>query len=561
MKKYPSTEVESRAVSLVKELFIGKYGEITTNISENDKTPLTDGSIFYKNSRFYVQVKGSEKNKSNSVDKKYVQFAGNNDLIFFHCSKVWDKPIIMYKILIPEEIIQGSAYEKIQKSYALDFTEFEYLNFKKELDDLIIKRYKYKTVNDLTEFFKQIKNGTFTLKSNHKRGKFNKKSKISQMKALTENNIGIKYFLEFASDNLYLEHKAQKEEKVIGNKKIEYTILQDLDGNIKLEIGENYIQYIKPLKDISGELKISFSFFDSNNSTNPVEIENFILLLEGLKQMPDKKVEKYIKKVESEFNDYKDFFEWYEFGNFEQYVQSLSLDRNQYIMSLLDFYLENKKNTYDKNSLIFKNYIYNSKIKFLFVIGDKEKNPLVDFSTCTFSIHDNNSNFKDSYLNFIGIFHYLKDPMNAFEYINLDIKQTFINYFSNKNLVPDNNRSKKEFFSDSAKSFILLLAIFFYIYSKDHEIYDFIEHELCTSIENDINFINYIQLKRHANYELNIDEMKRLEILKTNNDPEIKLCSLILLEEKGQIEQFNKLELARKKEFMKYPIYRLYKKN
>ncbi len=89
--------IEKKACRVVEELLddiIASNKDLVFNISSNDKTPITDGFIRYKNNEIAIQLKGTKTNSTSyKVSDSYKNYVKNNNLLFIFVAGINpDKP-------------------------------------------------------------------------------------------------------------------------------------------------------------------------------------------------------------------------------------------------------------------------------------------------------------------------------------------------------------------------------------------------------------------------------------------------------------------------------------
>jgi len=104
---------------------------------------------------------------------------------------------------------------------------------------------------------------------------------------------------------------------------------------------------------------------------------------------------------------------------------------------------------------------------------------------------------------------------------------------------------------------IILELLHLYIELKDEKIYKQLEIYFLSDIENEINFLNYMQLKKHSTRKFGSKEFDRLNIIKNKTENQEVKIAVLILQGIDITSELSKLSAVDCNVFKEYPIYRL----
>lgn len=578
---YTKDDIEKAGVNHLESIFLGKP-DFKTFFKSGDKDDIIDGHLLYKTKyKFNVQIKSSEKNNNSKIDKKYILFASSQDLIYFYCPFIFEQnKKIFYKIFAQKEIIEDEKYVKMGKTISLNkcgFKKFDYNTFVEELNyhaelkmykkvvdgndlfqNYILSHHILKLDKDKLKFIEDIfmLMNDVTIKGEFNRFKFND-FKFKSINTLIEEN-GFTYKVE--SECLDCELKLFANEKSfefkIDDEVIKCKKSVDAMNNVRISIGKSYI-------DLTGFDEKTQKFDTINYCIQKFSAIDFDEQMNMLKILKNKF---FVNTTEiSENSEFSDILKY------EKVLELAKLFKSWLIKNeLLDLVASLDKKDIE---ILFKEYQYYSFIdtktdilpllragdnKFIYCF--KSKNELSNIKNAHFGL--GNGLQHDIFLNecFILFFSSSDEVICALlNSINIDLEKDVIKLLKGYSLIENDKLSNIEAIRKFGGYQTLLLELIkIYIFSKNEEIYSLLIKELSFFIDNEVFFINYIQLKMHGNKDIKLYEYERLEgILKNTEDSQIKLCCLILLKHYKQKEVYNALSDVEKSEFEKFPIFRL----
>ena len=558
---YPLNEIEIKGVNLCKELFMGHNGEIVTYFDENDKTAYTDGFFRYQSYSFDVQIKSSE-DKNYIGTKKYDIYGCKNNIVFFRCSNVFESnPIIQYRIISKADtkILLGLTNKK-----RAGFKKFNYEGFKKDLQKLIneeIPVTEMSTIQLLTTIMekdiKQISVEAYKANGNE----FLESIELKKIKTLyVDEKTKLSTYLVVENPNATLKTQRKLKKFIANGEEISYYHTIDItQKNQRFEIGDNTVTVIHK-SGKSHIFEFSVSAFDKNDIFNTENIENFVLFLENILSDGNDDIKSIISDIREFISHFKSFQEWFKFNKLEKYTLSYKDDEHEIIDKLFSFYINNMNKK--ENTFIF--FQFKDKLKLFFLAFYVNELSLASLEILNLIYKIDDRKYETGFLGFFlysGKFNFT-DLDEIFKCNNLNFQEILESYFENGYFYEKmtNKKITKESLQPYFQDLIILLAIDYYLFSRDQKIYDYIEKELFEKSNEVVSFINYIQLKKHANKMIYEEEIINLQkIYDEYEDAEIRLSVSLLLENEKQFEYYEKLPEIVRKSFEKYPIFRFYK--
>lgn len=555
-------ETEKKGVNLCEELFMGHSSEFITYFDENDKTQFTDGFIRYDSYSFDVQIKSSE-GRNYIGTKKYDVYGCKNNIIFFRCSNVFEhNPIIEYRLISKADtkVLLGLTNKKRS-----GFKKFNYEVFKKEIQILInegIPVTEVSTMQLLTTItekdIKKISIEAYKTNDNE----FLDSIELKKIKTLyIDKKTKLSTYLVVENPNVTLKTQKKLKSSNINGKEINYYHTMDITRkNQRFEIGNNMLTAIHKSDD-SYTLEFSVSAFDKNNIFNTENIENFELLLEDMFSEGNENIKSIISDIREFISHFNLFHEWFKYNKLEKYILPYKDDEIEIIDAFFSFYMNNMNKK--ENTFVF--FKFKDKLKLLFLAFYINELSLANLEISNLIYKIDNNKYETG---FLGFFLYsnkfnFTDLGEIFECNNLDFKEVLESYFKNEYFYE--KLTNKKIYKKSLKLYfhdlIILLAIDYYLFSKDQMIYEHIEKELLKNPNENISFINYVQLKKHANKIIYESEKRKLhKIYEDNKDEQIRLSVSLLLESEKQFKHYKELPEVIKKSFKRYPIFLFYKK-